>query len=164
MHDPCPGIICEGLCNARWGKFFLSLLFRFVSFLFTKQKVQVKLKCQLQPPRENDQRTTTRDVIYDVSLSWLTVTILNNICGTYYLKKTSKQKLCIFKRKSKVCLWIQDSDQKKGMRGKFKIRFKKGKLPLYPCYHVFFCCVLVNINIIQVLFVPLNWAIQPPSW
>ena len=69
MHDPCPGIICEGLCNASRGKFFLSLLFRFVSFLFTKQKVQVKLKCQLQPPRENDQRTTTRDVIYDVSLS-----------------------------------------------------------------------------------------------
>ena len=46
------------------------LTFCFVSFhFFTKKKVQVKLKFQLQPPRENDQRSTTRGVIYDVSLS-----------------------------------------------------------------------------------------------
>ena len=48
---------------------FLAFCFVSFHFFFTKQKVQVKLKFQLQPPRENDQRTTTRDVMYDVSLS-----------------------------------------------------------------------------------------------
>ena len=39
---------------------------------------------------------------------------------------------------------IQDGGQKEIMRGKFKFRFSKWKLPFYPCYHAFLWC---NISV-----------------
>ena len=57
----------------------------------------------------------------------------------YFDTRFVHKQLCCPPQKSKMAI-----APKQGMRGKFKIRFTKWKLPFCPCYHTFLWCLMVK--------------------